>query len=77
MSRIRWAFDFVSGYKHKPLPRDHHMTTQELIQKGYILGESAWLARILFLETVAGVPGMVAAMLRHLGSLRLMVDDQV
>lgn len=55
------------------------MTTQELIQKGYILGESAWLARILFLETVAGVPDMVAAMLRHIGSLRFrfMVDDQV
>jgi len=50
------------------------MTTEELKEKGYILGEEAWLARILFLETIAGVPGMVAAMLRHLGSLRLMVD---
>jgi hypothetical protein len=29
--------------------------------------------RILFLETIAGVPGMVAATLRHLTSLRLMV----
>lgn len=52
------------------------MTTEELKQKGYILGEDAWLTRILFLETIAGVPGMVAATLRHLGSLRLMVDDQ-
>lgn len=49
------------------------MSTQELKEKGYILGEEAWLSRILFLETIAGVPGMVAAMLRHLGSLRLMV----
>ncbi|KAI9449295.1 alternative oxidase-domain-containing protein [Boletus coccyginus] len=51
------------------------MTTEELKEKGYILGEEAWLARILFLETIAGVPGMVAAMLRHLGSLRLMRRD--
>jgi hypothetical protein len=29
--------------------------------------------RILFLESIAGVPGMVAATLRHLQSLRLMV----
>lgn len=29
--------------------------------------------RILFLESIAGVPGMVAATLRHLTSLRLMV----
>ncbi|KAH0831929.1 alternative oxidase [Lanmaoa asiatica] len=71
----RWGFDVVSGYKHKPLPRDHNMTTEELKEKGYILGEAAWLSRILFLETVAGVPGMVAAMLRHLGSLRLMRRD--
>ena len=31
------------------------------------------LQRILFLESIAGVPGMVAATLRHLKSLRLMV----
>lgn len=29
-----------------------------------------WLQRILFLESVAGVPGFCAAMLRHLNSLR-------
>ncbi len=32
-------------------------------------------SRIIFLETVAGVPGMVAAMVRHLHSLRLMRRD--
>lgn len=31
--------------------------------------------RIIFLETVAGVPGMVAAMTRHLHSLRRMQRD--
>ena len=32
------------------------------------------LQRILFLESIAAVPGMVAASLRHLRSLRLMVS---
>ena len=34
-----------------------------------------WLRRIVFLETVAGVPGMVGGMLRHLRSLRSMKRD--
>lgn len=31
--------------------------------------------RVLFLETVAGVPGMMAGMVRHLRSLRIMRRD--
>ncbi|GIL99348.1 hypothetical protein Vretimale_4533 [Volvox reticuliferus] len=38
--------------------------------------EVQWLQRMIFLETVAGVPGMVAGMLRHLKSLRTMQRDQ-
>ncbi|KAH7913407.1 AOX, alternative oxidase mitochondrial precursor [Hygrophoropsis aurantiaca] len=72
---MRWGFDFVSGYKHKSIPPNSSMTLEELKQGGYVLTEKAWLSRILFLETVAGVPGMVAAVLRHLGSLRLMRRD--
>ena len=34
-----------------------------------------WLMRILFLETLAGVPGFTAAMIRHLRSLRIMRRD--
>ena len=34
-----------------------------------------WLRRVMFLETVAGVPGMVGAMHRHLSSLRKMERD--
>ncbi|KAG1742397.1 AOX, alternative oxidase mitochondrial precursor [Suillus paluster] len=71
----RWGFDLVSGYKHKPIPADSKMSLEELRKGGYILDEKAWLSRILFLETVAGVPGMVAATLRHLTSLRLMRRD--
>jgi len=37
--------------------------------------EAKWLQRMIFLETVAGVPGMVAGMLRHLKSLRTMERD--
>ena len=32
--------------------------------------EKAWMLRIIFLETLAGVPGMVGGMCRHLKSLR-------
>ena len=34
-----------------------------------------WLFRFIFLETVAGIPGMVAGMLRHMHSLRLLRHD--
>mmetsp|Transcript_90954 Transcript_90954/g.136243 ORF Transcript_90954/g.136243 Transcript_90954/m.136243 type:complete len:273 (+) Transcript_90954:110-928(+) len=37
--------------------------------------ESTWLNRIIFLETVAGVPGSIAGTLRHLASLRRMKRD--
>ncbi|KAH9980188.1 alternative oxidase [Lactifluus volemus] len=71
----RWTFDFVSGYKHKPIPAGSNMSLEELRKGGYVLDEKQWLTRILFLESIAGVPGMVAATLRHLKSLRLMRRD--
>ncbi|KAJ3024384.1 UNVERIFIED_CONTAM: hypothetical protein HDU68_008220 [Siphonaria sp. JEL0065] len=40
-----------------------------------IMTEKQWLNRIVFLETVAGVPGMVAGMIRHLHSLRNLKRD--
>ena len=45
---------------------------------GYKIGnitESKVINRAIFLETVAGVPGMVGGMLRHLRSLRTMNRD--
>mmetsp|Transcript_26138 Transcript_26138/g.85950 ORF Transcript_26138/g.85950 Transcript_26138/m.85950 type:complete len:524 (-) Transcript_26138:520-2091(-) len=45
---------------------------------GYKIGqltESKVINRAIFLETVAGVPGMVGGMLRHLRSLRTMTRD--
>lgn len=37
--------------------------------------ENKWLNRIIMLETVAGVPGMIAAMARHFDSLRKLTRD--
>jgi hypothetical protein len=39
------------------------------------MNERDWLNRIVFLETVAGVPGMIGGMGRHLKSLRTLEKD--
>ncbi|TFK73573.1 mitochondrial alternative oxidase [Pluteus cervinus] len=71
----RRIFDLVSGYKHPETPPSPNMTIEELRKAGYLLDDRAWLNRSLFLESIAGVPGMVAATLRHLQSLRLLRRD--
>jgi len=39
------------------------------------MNKDKWMTRTIFLETIAGVPGMVAGMLRHMKSLRSMRRD--
>lgn len=39
------------------------------------LDEAQWFVRFIFLESIAGVPGMVAGMLRHLHSIRRLKRD--
>lgn len=56
---VRKGFDIISGYRGP----------------GGAMTEKDWLHRCLFLETVAGVPGMVGGMARHLRSLRSMRRD--
>ncbi|KAH7488012.1 Alternative oxidase, mitochondrial [Phytophthora ramorum] len=56
---LRMGFDVISGYRGP----------------GGAMTEKDWLNRCLFLESVAGVPGMVGGMLRHLRSLRLLKRD--
>lgn len=52
---------------HSPSDRDYLLIPSR--------SKAQWMARILFLESVAGVPGMVGGMCRHLSSLRLMKRD--
>lgn len=59
---LRWSTDVATGYRHDP-------------SKPYKMSERKWLIRFIFLETVAGVPGMVGGMLRHFRSLRRMKRD--
>lgn len=61
---LRWGMDLATGYKHdKPGQIKPSMT------------ERQFMIRNIFLESVAGVPGMVAGMLRHLHSMRRMKRD--
>jgi len=55
------------------------------LSTGYLLGRRLglfkfssrmWLLRVTFLETVAGVPGMMFGMVRHLNSLRRLERDR-
>lgn len=64
---FRWGMDFATGYKH-PGPG-------EAPSARFKMTEKKWMARFIFLESVAGVPGMVGGMLRHLRSLRRMKRD--
>ncbi|CAG8930480.1 unnamed protein product [Penicillium salamii] len=64
---FRWGMDLLTGYRH-PRPG-------EKLPARYKMTEKDWLIRFIFLESVAGVPGMVGGMLRHLRSLRRMKRD--
>lgn len=66
---VRWCFDRVMGYKH-PSPAQQQQVGP------YEMTEEKWLTRFIFLESIAGVPGMVAGMVRHLHSLRLLRSDK-
>ena len=77
---LRFGMDTATGYSHP---------TEEAKQRGSWMGlqemkswfapssmtERKWLVRFLFLESVAGVPGMVAASVRHLHSIRRLKRD--
>ncbi|ODQ78428.1 hypothetical protein BABINDRAFT_172224 [Babjeviella inositovora NRRL Y-12698] len=69
---VRGSFDFVTGYKKPKCAQD--------VEDGfkgtrYEMTPLKWLTRVIFLESIAGVPGMVAAFIRHLHSLRLLRRD--
>jgi hypothetical protein len=68
---LRWGTDLATGYHHDvedpKKPGDGKEVTGT---KPYKMSERKWLIRFIFLESVAGVPGMVAGMVRHLNSIR-------
>lgn len=68
----RWGMDFSTGLKDVPRLDP---ATGKTVMVPRILNESQWLIRFIFLESIAGVPGMVAGMLRHLHSLRKLKRD--
>ncbi|KAH0436837.1 alternative oxidase [Colletotrichum camelliae] len=69
----RWCMDRATGLGADQQVDKKNPTTALTADKP--LTEAQWLVRFIFLESIAGVPGMVAGMLRHLGSLRRMKRD--
>src|SRR5580658_8782871 len=65
--------DFATGLKKDQKTDTTNPTTA--VQASTSLNEAQWLVRFIFLESIAGVPGMVAGMLRHLYSLRRLKRD--
>ena len=63
---LRFFFDTFTGYIH----RSKSDQTKKIHHPQKTMTEQQWLRRIIFLESVAGVPGMVAGMSRHMKSLR-------
>ncbi|KAL1964730.1 hypothetical protein VTN77DRAFT_6597 [Rasamsonia byssochlamydoides] len=71
---LRFSLDLATGYKHDKAVALHQKDPAKAKQK-YAMTEKKYLTRNIFLESIAGVPGMVGGMLRHLRSLRRMKRD--
>ncbi|KAI4942348.1 Alternative oxidase, mitochondrial precursor [Alternaria arbusti] len=71
---LRWGLDKATGYKHQKAV-DVDAKDPLAKRKAFAMNEEKYLIRNVFLESVAGVPGMVAGMLRHLHSMRRMKRD--
>lgn len=69
---LRWSTDLATGYRHQKEVKK--LETDPRAQR-FVMTEQKWLTRFVFLESIAGVPGIVGGMLRHLRSLRRMQRD--
>jgi hypothetical protein len=65
--------DTCTGMSKEQQSDKSHPTTATQAEKP--LTEAQWMIRFIFLESIAGVPGMVAGMIRHLHSLRRLKRD--
>jgi hypothetical protein len=73
---LRWGMDFATGYQSHAILTTRGSNGNALADTTPSrMNERKWLVRFVFLESVAGVPGMVAGMLRHLHSLRRLKKD--
>jgi len=70
---LRFCFDKCTGYIHEPIGSKAKDGAEKHPSKN-AMTETQWLRRIIFLESIAGVPGMVAGMSRHMKSLRKLFD---
>ncbi|KAI9792751.1 MAG: Alternative oxidase, mitochondrial precursor [Piccolia ochrophora] len=76
MRTLRLGMDFFTGYKHdEDVALSKKDPKNANVKKSFAMNERKWMVRFIFLESVAGVPGMVGASLRHLQSLRRMKRD--
>lgn len=73
MRLCRWGMDMVNGLSKDQKTDKKSPTTAVVADKP--LTEAQWLVRFIFLESIAGVPGMIAGMLRHLHSIRRLKRD--
>lgn len=72
---LRWSFDRATGYKHDKQVALGKADAANPPKQHFTMTSEKWLVRFIFLESIAGVPGMVGAMLRHLHSLRKLRRD--
>lgn len=72
---LRWTFDRATGYKHDKQVALGKGDAANPAMQHFAMTPEKWLVRFIFLESIAGVPGMVGAMLRHLHSLRRLRRD--
>jgi ubiquinol oxidase len=71
---LRTGLDVASGYRHNKAVALNEKDPAAAAEK-YGMTEKKYLTRNIFLESVAGVPGSVAGILRHLHSMRRMKRD--
>ncbi|MCJ1304128.1 hypothetical protein MMC08_006940 [Hypocenomyce scalaris] len=73
---LRFGMDTATGYRHdKEVAKGTKDPVTGSKTSWFAMNERKWLVRFIFLESVAGVPGMVGGVLRHLRSLRRLKRD--
>jgi hypothetical protein len=73
---LRYCMDTATGYRHDVGSAKTASDANAVVATNtYHMSERKWLIRMIFLESVAAVPGMVGGMLRHLRSLRALKRD--